>query len=113
MYKDLSANIKFPYILKSKMRWSKNFLEERESPGQIIIGSLDSNYCVVLVLALYLEHSLILNNQDNNLIIGIHSICKLPATFFLLGVMAVPRMMLIQEENANQTNVSWIRILIV
>ena len=62
---DLTAYIEFPYTLKSKMRWSKNVLEKRESPDQIIIGSMDSNVCVILALA-HLEHGVILNNQDSN-----------------------------------------------
>ena len=63
--KDLTANMEYPYTLKSKMRWSKNILGERESPDLIIIGSIDPNYCVILVLSLHLEHSTLeINQQD-------------------------------------------------
>ena len=64
--KDLTAYIVFLYTLKSKMRWSKNILKERESPDQITIGSMDSNFFVILALALHLVHSMILKNQDSN-----------------------------------------------
>ena len=62
---DLTANMEYPYTLKSKMRWSRNILEERESPDQIIIGSVDPNYCVILALSLHLVHSTLeINQQD-------------------------------------------------
>ena len=35
---DIMVNLEYPYTLKSKMRWSKNVLEERESPNQIFLG---------------------------------------------------------------------------
>ena len=93
------------------MTRSKNVLEERESPDQIIIGSMSSNFCVIMALALHLEHGVILNNQGSNPMlfsvskrriralfekimaqkdfplfqssnpIGTHSICKLLATY--------------------------------
>ena len=59
---DLIANMEFPYTPKSTMRWSINVLEEKESPDQIIVGSMDSNFYVILALALHLDHSVILNN---------------------------------------------------
>ena len=52
--KDVTVNMEFPYMLKFKMKWGKNVLEKRESPDQIIIGSMDSNFCVILSLALHL-----------------------------------------------------------
>ena len=53
---DLTPNIEFPFALKSKMRWSKNVLEERDSPDQIILGAMDPSFCPILALALHLEH---------------------------------------------------------
>ena len=107
---DLTSNLEHPYTLKSKMRWSKNVLEERESLDQIIIGSMDPNVCVILALTLHLEHSVFEQSvdspylfgtskqrirllferitQETNFLasessapIGTHSICKLPATY--------------------------------
>ena len=37
------------------MSWSKNVLEERHCPSQIIMGSNDPNFCVLMNLSLYLE----------------------------------------------------------
>ncbi|KAG9408721.1 hypothetical protein AC1031_020567 [Aphanomyces cochlioides] len=37
------------------MRWSKNILEERESPHQILLGSMDERLCCLLSLAVYIE----------------------------------------------------------
>ena len=123
------------------MRWSKNILEERESSDQITIGSMDSNFCVILALTLYLEHFVILNNQDSNPIlfsvskrrihalfeeimaqqdfplsqssnpIETHSICKLPAIYGRRN--GCSKDVLMQEEDGNQTNISWIHLLIV
>ena len=52
---DLTPNIEFPFALKSKMCWSKNVLEERDSPDQIILGAMDPQFCVLLALAAHLE----------------------------------------------------------
>ena len=43
---DIMVNLEFPYILKSKTRWSKNDLKERENPDKIILGSMDPNFCI-------------------------------------------------------------------
>ena len=62
---DLTANMEYPCTLKSKMRWSKNVLEERETSDQVIIRSMDPNHCVILALSLHLEHSTLeINQQD-------------------------------------------------
>ena len=93
------------------MRWSKSFLKERESPDQIIIGSMDPNSCVLLGLVLHLEHTSLTINQNGSPLLftvpkrhiqalldeivnqkdlplfntsypmGTHSIRKLPATY--------------------------------
>ena len=105
------VNLECPYTLKSKMCWSKNVLKERKSPNQIILGSMDPNFCVLLGLALHLAHTSLTINQNSspllsnvpklhiqalldkivnqedfplfnaNSPIGTHSIRKLPATY--------------------------------
>ena len=40
------------------MCWSKNVLEERDAPDQIILGSADPDFCVLLSLAVHLEYSI-------------------------------------------------------
>ena len=37
------------------MRWSKNVLEERHCPSQIILGASDPDFCALLNVGLYLE----------------------------------------------------------
>ena len=37
------------------MGWSKNVLEERDAPDQIILGAFNSFFCCLLGLAIYLE----------------------------------------------------------
>ena len=51
----LEPSTQFPGRLTVKMRWSKNVMDERDCPKQIIMGAMNSKYCVELALALYLE----------------------------------------------------------
>ncbi len=51
----LSFNPRYPYTLLCKMCWSKNIREERESPTQIIVPSMDPLICPLLNLAVFLE----------------------------------------------------------
>jgi hypothetical protein len=41
--------------LKVKFNWSKNVLEEQDAPWQTVLGSIDSTFCVLLNLSLWLE----------------------------------------------------------
>jgi hypothetical protein len=52
---DLKPNPQFPYTLLVKMCRSKNVLEERDAPDQIVIGAMDRRYCMLLALGIYLE----------------------------------------------------------
>ena len=49
------------------MQWSKNVLEERHCPSQIILGSNDADFCVLLNVSIYLEHMLLTENNDEGL----------------------------------------------
>ena len=53
---DLMENAEFPFALLCKMCWSKNVLEERDAPDQILLGAMDPDFCILLVLAIYLEN---------------------------------------------------------
>ena len=55
MLNELRAHDLFPFALRGRMRWSKNVLEERHCPSQIILGSNDTDFCVLLNVGLYLE----------------------------------------------------------
>ena len=48
----------FEFALKTKVRWSKNVMEERQCPPQILLGSMDPVICLQLNLGIYLEEML-------------------------------------------------------
>ena len=52
---DITPNIEFPFALKSKICWSKNVLEEREAPEQIILGANDPMFCPLIAIAIMCE----------------------------------------------------------
>lgn len=45
----------FPHALAMKVRWSKNVIDERKCPDQIILGADNPSWCVQLLLGVYLE----------------------------------------------------------
>jgi len=45
----------YNFALSTRVRWSKNISEERNCPNQIILGSMDNNFCILIQLAIYLE----------------------------------------------------------
>jgi hypothetical protein len=52
----LKAHERLPLqALKVKFNWSKNVLEEQDAPWQRILRSIDSTFCVLLNLAVWLE----------------------------------------------------------
>ena len=53
--KNLAIHPHFNFALKTKLNWSKNVREERDAPWQIILGSMDGMYCVLISLAVWLE----------------------------------------------------------
>ena len=55
---ELKPNSRFDFALTARMAWSKNIMEERDSPDQILMGSMNTKYCVLLGLSVYLEVSL-------------------------------------------------------
>jgi hypothetical protein len=57
----LKPHDNFPFLLKTKLNWSKNVLEERNAPWQTVLPSMDPTYCVYINLALWLE----LNFENN------------------------------------------------
>jgi Transcriptional activator of glycolytic enzymes len=51
----------YDFCLKTKVRWSKNVMEERQCPPQILLGAMDPMFCLLLNLAIYLEETLARN----------------------------------------------------
>jgi hypothetical protein len=54
-YEDIQPSDDFNFALTCKMCWSKNVHEERDAPEQILLGAMDTRYCILLALAIYLE----------------------------------------------------------
>jgi hypothetical protein len=53
---DLRSHDKFPsFALQLAVSWSKNVLDERDCPDQILLGAMDTDFCVLLALGTYLE----------------------------------------------------------
>ena len=48
---NVKINPDFPFTLLVHIVWSKNILDERASPDQILLGANDPTYCVLLALA--------------------------------------------------------------
>ena len=53
--KHLKASTEFEGFLTTKICWSKNVINESNSPTQILLGSKDPEMCVYLNLAIFLE----------------------------------------------------------
>jgi hypothetical protein len=51
------------FALQTKVSWSKNVMEERSCPDQILIGAADTDFCVLLALGCYLESRLTAHQQ--------------------------------------------------
>ena len=52
---NLKAHDQFDFTLKTKLNWSKNVLEERDAPWQVVIASMNPIYCVHVSLGVWLE----------------------------------------------------------
>ena len=52
---DLKPIEEFPFALLCQMCWSKNVLEEDDAPDQILLGTMDTNFCILLALSIYLK----------------------------------------------------------
>ena len=53
---DFTPNLEYPFVIKCKMRWSENVLEERDALDQVILGAMDPAFCTILVILIHLEH---------------------------------------------------------
>ena len=52
---DPQAHPNFDFALQTKVRWSKNVLDERKCPDQILLGSMDPDFCVLKAMGGYYE----------------------------------------------------------
>jgi hypothetical protein len=52
---DISHHDKFPaFALQMAVLWSKNVLDERDCPDKILLGMMDTDFCVLIALGCYL-----------------------------------------------------------
>ena len=51
-------------VLKTRKNWSKNVQDERDAPFQIDLGCMDTLYCVLTGLALWLELQFRMNPKN-------------------------------------------------
>jgi hypothetical protein len=54
-FQNILSNTSNNFTLHAKLSWSKNIREERDSPMQIMLASMDDRICILLNLAIYLE----------------------------------------------------------
>ena len=55
---DLTPNPEYPGTLKCKMCWSKNVIDERDAPDQIVLGADNTSFCPLLALAIHLDSAI-------------------------------------------------------
>ena len=46
---NIEVHPNFPFALKTRLNWAKNCNEERDAPWKIILGSVDSSFCVLQI----------------------------------------------------------------
>jgi len=61
-------------IITIKLCWSKNVMEERDAPTQLLVGAMDYRYCVLTSTALWLEHHCHLDPDDNDFLFAIYGV---------------------------------------
>ena len=63
---NLKSFNKFPdYRVTAKLCWTKNTNKKWEPPTQILFGSSDWRYCVVLLLMVWLDYYFELNLEES------------------------------------------------
>jgi hypothetical protein len=63
--RDFWSHNKFKdFCLQTKVSWSKNVMEECDCPDQILLGSADPDFCVLVVLSCWLESRMTDNHGD-------------------------------------------------
>jgi hypothetical protein len=68
MPNDLRSHDTFgEFALQTKLSWSKNVMEERACPDQLLIGAADTDFCILLALACYLESRMTTNRNGHYL----------------------------------------------
>ena len=63
---ELWAHGMFDYALRVCLRWTKNCLEERDAPEQIILGPSDQDFCVLTLLSIHIQYLLEFLNGESS-----------------------------------------------
>ncbi len=58
------------WCITGKLNWSKNVVDERDCPHQVLIGAMDTRYDVLSNLGLWLEYHFELNPGENEFVFG-------------------------------------------
>jgi hypothetical protein len=53
---NLKFHPQFDFALSVKTRWTSSCREERDAPDQIFLGATDSDFCLIVGLAVYLQY---------------------------------------------------------
>ena len=94
----LFPNLRFPDALEGQLTWSKNILEERQAPHQILLASMESELCLFIALSNHLEGWIALNGgvmpSDFMFVIGGNGLnptsSKSAARAYLMRVLGEP-----------------------
>jgi hypothetical protein len=63
---DIRVHPHHDFALTVRLRWTKNCMEERDAPDQIMLGAHDSDFCVIVALGIYLQYVLEFTNAANS-----------------------------------------------
>ena len=70
---DLQPFHQFPsYGITVRLCWSKNVMEERDAPKQILLDAMDWRYCELSHLGVWLEYNYDVSPPDNDYYFGMH-----------------------------------------
>jgi hypothetical protein len=58
LVENLKVHDSFCNALKTRLNWSKNVSDERDAPWQVVLGSMDTAFCVFASLSLWMEINL-------------------------------------------------------
>ena len=63
---DFKVHPEFEFALSVRLRWTKNCLEERDAPQQLILGAMDPDICLIAALSIYLQFAYELTNAKQS-----------------------------------------------
>jgi len=71
---DIWPHPQFDFALVTKLCWSKNAMDERNCPDQMLLGAKDWQYCVLVGLAIHLKTWLALGSGTQcSFVFGVHT----------------------------------------